>query len=82
MLLDTTSDMGVVLTVKHILFAGIMIVGLSIGLYVIPNIKEIAPQQGEAPSTRFLSFQRKLDVLASINLVLGILVLVFASLLW
>lgn len=79
---NTSSELGMMLTIKHILVIGVLIVGLTIGLYVVPKMQKAAPKPGEAPSADFAEYQNKLNMLASVNLVLGVLVVVVASMLW
>lgn len=81
MLFDVSSDVGRVLVVKHLLIAASIIVGLAIILYVVPAMRKHAPKPGEAPSADFISSQKQLDVLGWINLVLGVLILLSASML-
>lgn len=82
MLFSPSTELGQILTIKHILVLLVIIVGLTIALYVIPNIRKNAPQPGEAPSNIFISNQKRLSSLATINLILGGLIVVCASLLW
>lgn len=82
LMFDTSSEMGMMLTIKHILVAGVLVVGLTIGLYVVPSMQKAAPKPGEAPSAAFIGYQEKLNTFASINLVLGVLVVIVASMLW
>ncbi len=82
LMFDTSSEMGVMLTIKHILVAGVLVVGLTIGLYVVPKMQKAAPKPGEAPSATFIGYQNKLNTFASLNLVLGVLVVIVASMLW
>ena len=82
LLFDTSSEMGRILTIKHLLVAAVIIVGLFIAFYVVPNMRKNAPKPGEAPSTQFISYQKKLSSLATTNLILGLLVLAYASMLW
>ncbi len=79
---NTSSELGMMLTIKHILVIGVLIVGLTIGLYVVPRMHQATPKPGEAPSADFAEYQNKLNMLASVNLVLGVLVVVVASMLW
>jgi uncharacterized membrane protein len=82
LLFDTTSEMGQVLLVKHLLIALILIVGVTIGAYVVPNMRKRAPAPGQAPTPEFMAFRDRLGRLATINLVLGVLVVFCASMLW
>lgn len=82
LLFDTTSDMGQILLVKHLLIAVILAVGVTIGAYVVPNLRKHTPAPGQAPTPDFLSFRNRLSRFATINLVLGVLVVFCASMLW
>lgn len=82
MLFNTDSNFGIYLLVKHILILLVITVGLIIAFYVVPRLRKNAPKLGEAPSNEFLANQKRLGLLAQINLILGILIIVFASLLW
>jgi hypothetical protein len=54
---------------------------LAIALYVVPTMRKNTPKPGEAPSVNFIASQKKLAILGWINLVLGLLILLTASLL-
>jgi len=82
MLFDTSSDLGAILTVKHVLVLAMIIIGLNIALGVVPKLRAAAPKPGEAPSTDFFKNQRRLRTLATVNMVLGVLVVACASMLW
>lgn len=82
MLFDASSDMGFTLLIKHLLIVGVILVGLVIGLYVVPRMGRNAPKPGEAPSGDFIRYQKRLHALATTNLILGLFVLVCASMLW
>ena len=82
MLFDTSSELGAILTVKHIMVLAMIIIGLNIALGVVPRLRAAAPKPGEATSTDFFKNQKRLSTLATTNLVLGILVVAFASMLW
>jgi uncharacterized membrane protein len=82
LLFNITTDVGLYLAIKHLLIILVVVSGLVIGLYVVPNLRKSAPTTGEVPSATFIQYQKKLSNLATFNLVLGILIVVFASLLW
>jgi uncharacterized membrane protein len=82
MLFDFSYGLGFILAVKHVLIIMAIFVGLGIALHVLPNMRKNAPKPGEAPSGDFVRFQRRLGTLATVNLVLGLLVLMCASQLW
>ena len=82
MYFDTSSEWGIFLLIKHILFIVSIIVGLVITLVFVPGLKANTPKPGEMPSAEFISYSKKIENLSKTNLVLGILILVFASMLW
>jgi uncharacterized membrane protein len=82
MLFNFTTDFGVYLAIKHLLIIIVVVSGLAIGLYVVPNLRKNAPKAGDTPSAEFVKYQKNLSNLATFNLILGILIVVFASLLW
>jgi uncharacterized membrane protein len=82
MLFDTTTELGIILLVKHLLIAGMIIIGLLIFFTVVPNLQKLAPKPGEKPHAVFIGYQKRLKLLAGINLVLGLLVVILASMLW
>ncbi len=75
MLLDTTSPYGVVLTVKHALVLIMIIIASVITFSVVPKTRALAPAPGERPAPGFIKAQQQLKMFATINLVLGLLVL-------
>lgn len=81
-LFNFTTDVGLYLAIKHLLIILVVVTGLVIGLHIVPNIRKNAPTTGEAPSLKFINYQKNLSKLASFNLILGVLIVVFASLLW
>jgi copper resistance protein D len=82
MYFNTASDMGLYLTIKHGLIILMIILGLAIGLIIGPRMRASAPKQGEKPSGEFLKHSKQLHRVAMLNTLLGILVLVYASMLW
>jgi uncharacterized membrane protein len=82
MLFDASSDLGLTLFLKHVFVIIMIIVGLVIVFYVVPNLQKSAPKPGEKPNMDFIGSQKKLKMLGNMNLVLGLLVLVSASMLW
>jgi uncharacterized membrane protein len=81
MLFDTSSDIGRMLVLKHLLIAFAIIIGLTIAFSVVPTMQRNSPKPGEAPSADFMNSQKKLSVLGWVNLILGLLILLSASLL-
>jgi putative copper resistance protein D len=82
MFFDFSYGLGFILAAKHVLVILAIIVGLVIALHVIPGMRKHTPRAGEAPSADFLRCQKRLSTLATVNLLLGLLVLVCAALLW
>ena len=82
MYFDTSDEWGIFLLIKHVLIIGSIIVGLFITFVYVPGLKANSPKPGEMPSAEFVSYSKKIENLSKTNLVLGILILIFASLLW
>ncbi|MCZ7602818.1 MAG: CopD family protein [Melioribacteraceae bacterium] len=82
LLLDTTSNFGVILLIKHVFILLAIIVGLTIALYVVPNLQKYAPKSGESPIQEFFRFQKRLKTLAATNLIFALIILGMASMLW
>ena len=76
---DFSTDYGTFLTLKLITIAVMISIGLYITFLLYPKLIKLAPQNGETPSAEFLSLQKRLPLLARINMILGILVLFFVS---
>jgi uncharacterized membrane protein len=79
---DFSYSLGQFLAIKHTLIILVITVGLVVALHVVPNLLKNSPKPGEAPSSEFLHYQKRLGTLATVNLVLGLLVLACASMLW
>ncbi|GIK60270.1 MAG: hypothetical protein HND39_11240 [Ignavibacteriota bacterium] len=82
MLLNTSSQSGIILTAKHILILCVIAVGLIIAIRIVPKLRGSMPKPGEAPQAEFIKSQKILHTLATINLTLGLLIIVLASMLW
>ena len=82
LLLDTTSNFGVILLIKHVFIISAIIVGLTIALHVVPNLQKYAPKPGESPKQEFFKFQNRLKTLATTNLIFALVILGMASMLW
>lgn len=74
MLLATASIYGVVLTIKHTLVLIMTIIGIVITFSVVPKTRSLVPAFGERPSPALVKAQQ-LKMLATTNLILGIIVL-------
>jgi len=82
MLFDTSSDMGMILTVKHLLIVVVIIVGLLIALLVFPRLRRAAPGPGSAPAEDFVKASRQLHRLSMTSTITGIAILACAAFLW
>lgn len=81
MLVDASSGYGRILLIKHIAFVFMILIGAIITFVVAPKIYKHSPHAGEQPSPVFLQAQARVKVLSSMNMILGILVLLLVSLL-
>ncbi len=79
MLVNTTNSYGLMITVKHILFLIMIIIGSIITFVMAPRMRKFAPKSGEKPSDEFVKAQNNLKMLSFINMVLGIIVLFAVS---
>lgn len=79
-LFTTSNSYGLMITVKHIIFLAMILFGALITFRYAPVLKTKAPKAGEKPSNDFIAAQKKLKLLSSINMVLGIGVLLAVSL--
>jgi len=82
MLLNTSTRFGVILIIKHILILFVILVGVVIGAVVVPGLRKNMPTPGENPPKAFFLYKKRLEMLATTNLTLGILILICASMLW
>jgi uncharacterized membrane protein len=82
MLYDFSYSLGMFLAVKHTTIILVILVGLVIAFGVVPKLRKFSPKPGEPPSAEFLRYQKRLGTLAKVNLVLGLFVLLNASMLW
>lgn len=82
MYFDTSDEFGIYLFIKHVLILGAIITGSVITFVFVPGLKANTPKPGEMPSAEFISYSKKIENLSKTNLVLGILILICASLLW
>lgn len=82
MFFDTSTNFGAILFVKQILVIAVIIVGMIIATVVVPGLRNSMPKPGEKPTAVFLSYKKKLETFASINLTLGVFILICASMLW
>jgi uncharacterized membrane protein len=75
MLFDMSDSYGTALTVKHVAFLAMIIIGILLSLVLVPKMKKLAPQPGEGPSGEFMQLQKKMSLLATVNMLLGIVAL-------
>ena len=81
LLLDSSSTMGVIMLIKHLLILLIITVGLLITFFIAPRLRMNLPKAGERPTVEFLKYSKILKSLAATNMVMGIGVLVLVVLL-
>jgi putative copper export protein len=74
--------MGVILMIKHILILLVILVGLLIGLVVVPRMQRAAPAPGAAPPEEFLKANRQLHRLSKASTIGGVAILTCAAFLW
>ncbi len=82
MMFDTSSQMGTILMVKHILILVVFAVGLTIGMVVVPKLKRAAPAAGAAPTGEFLKATTQLKRLSMTSTVIGVAIICCAAFLW
>ena len=78
-LFEFSTDYGTFLTLKLITVLIMISIGLYITFMLYAKLKKLAPSDGDAPAPEFLKLQKRLPILARINMLLGILVLFFVS---
>jgi uncharacterized membrane protein len=76
---DTTTDVGLLLTVKVALFGVMVVVGMVITFAVAPKLVAFAPAPGSAPSPGFVRAQKALDALSGVNALLGLVIVGIVS---
>lgn len=82
MLYDFSYSLGMFLAVKHTTIILVILVGLVMAFHVVPKLRKFTPKPGEAPSADFLRYQKRFGALAKVTIVLGLFVLLNASMLW
>lgn len=78
---DFQTDETSVLNVKILIFFVMVIIGLIMTFVIMPKMIKLKPKPGEQPSPEFIKIQGLLPKLATINLVLGILVIICVAML-
>lgn len=81
MLLDASTRYGSILMIKHILFAVMIGIGLLITFVAAPRMRRAAPRGEERPAPEFLKAQGMIKTLSTVNMVLGIVILVLVGML-
>lgn len=76
---DTTTGVGLLLTVKVALFGAMVVVGSVITFGVAPKLVALAPAPGSAPGPAWVRAQRTLDALSGVNALLGLAILGIVS---
>lgn len=79
MLFDTQTPYGTTLLIKHVLFGLMIVLGLVITFVAAPRLRRHAPRAGEPPARAFLQAQRMIQTLSTINMILGIAVLILVG---
>lgn len=82
MLLDLSSDVGTILTIKHLLIIVVILIGIIIGFVAVPRLQRAAPAPGSPPSEEFLKANKQLLRLSMISTITGIAIVFCASFLW
>lgn len=82
MLFNTSTQLGVILLIKHILILCVILVGIGIAAVIVPGLRKNMPNPGEKPKAEFFVYKKRLEILATTNLTLGMLILICASMLW
>jgi uncharacterized membrane protein len=75
MLFNFSTTFGITLTIKHLVIAAMVVIGLLIMFWLGPKMQASSPSPGEQPSPEFLKMQSQISVLSRVNMVLGVLVL-------
>jgi len=78
-LLSTESRYGQLLLAKHLMFAGMIVIGLVITFAVAPRLKALAPAPGSPPPAALVSAEKRLELLSAVNTVLGLAVLLVVA---
>jgi uncharacterized membrane protein len=78
-LLNLSTIWGVTLAIKHLLVLSMLVIGVLVGFVVSPKLQAKAPPPGQPPTSDYLKAQKQLSVLATVNMILGILVLLLAA---
>jgi len=77
---QTSNNYALMLTIKHILFVIMILVGSVITFVVAPKLRNLAPKPGEKPAEEFIKAQKQIKILSSTNMILGIVIIFAVSL--
>lgn len=69
-----------ILNVKHILVTLVILNGFFLGFKVTPALEKLTPGKDQKPSAEFLKWKKWMAIGAHLNLLLGILIVLFATL--
>lgn len=75
LLLSLSGRYDILLSIKHLLFLGMIVGGLIITFGLAPKMRRLAPKSGEPPAKEFVATQSRIEMMSKVNLLLGILVL-------
>jgi uncharacterized membrane protein len=82
MMFDTTSQMGMVLTLKHSLIILVIIVGMTIGMVAVPRMRRSMPSPGIAPSEEFRKASQLMHGLTWMSTLIALAIVAVAAFLW
>jgi uncharacterized membrane protein len=82
MYLDFSSDLGFYLSLKHLMVAAVIIIGITIAVFIIPRMNDVLLHPGEKPSEEFIRINKRLHNFALVNTILGLAILLVSSFLW
>ena len=82
MLFSADGETETYLMLKHVAIIVVLIIGVLIAFIIVPKMNSSMPKPGERPSDNFLNYSKQLQRLSLTSTVLGIIILILASLLW
>jgi len=82
MIFNVSSDMGIILTIKHIFILGVILIGLIIAFKIVPSMRNASPKPGERPTEEYIKHNTRLENYSLTSTILGILIILLAALLW
>jgi uncharacterized membrane protein len=78
-LLNLSTTYGAILAFKHLTVLAMIVIGLAVPFVISPRLAALAPAPGERSTPAFLQKQRQLSLLATVNMVLGAVVLLLVA---